>query len=445
MAPATPPATGGQTPAKADGANPHVDMSEADDARLPLEIVQRQSEAISRKGQDPIWRRLWRIVSFVPLVMLIVATGGFIGLYFQPPGLQKLMLLLHLEPGGGTSHPIAVPVGRDESASNNKKAARLDQQEPFAPASPGMIVGLGKLLPEGDVTNIAPPFGAGDARITTFKVKEGDRVEKGAVLAVLDNERGLLSAVEAARANAAAREASLRQMRASTLASRDEARATMARAESAVVSARRDLDRVRELRAKGFAADATYDPKLAAFDQAVQDVAKARATLQRYEFESIDKQLDVQVAARTLDSANADLERAKADLDKAYVLAPSSGTVLTIHLRAGEKPGSAGIMNFGNIDVMTAEIEIYQSQIGFVDIGAAVSVSADALSAPLNGSVTRIGLEVARQTVTDTSPAANTDARTVKVYVTLEPASVEIARRYTNLQVTARIARKLGP
>ena len=67
----------------------------------------------------------------------------------------------------------------------------------------------------------------------------------------------------------------MRQMRASTLASRDEARATLARAESAVVSARRDLDRVRELRAKGFAADATYDPKLAAFDQAVQDVAKA--------------------------------------------------------------------------------------------------------------------------------------------------------------------------
>lgn len=71
--------------------------------------------------------------------------------------------------------------------------------------------------------------------------------------------------------------------------------------------------------------------------------------------------------------------------------------------------------------------------------GARVTIAADALPRPLGGAVTRIGLEVGKQSVTDASPAANTDARVVKVYVALDEPSKVIARRFTNLQVTARI------
>ncbi|HKG19187.1 MAG TPA: hypothetical protein VKB00_05575, partial [Candidatus Limnocylindrales bacterium] len=69
-----------------------------------------------------------------------------------------------------------------------------------------------------------------------------------------------------------------------------------------------------------------------------------------------------------------------------------------------------------------------------------VTVSADALPRALRGTVTRMGLEVGRQTLTDASPAANTDARVVKVYVRLDPESSSVARRYTNLQVVGRVA-----
>ena len=113
--------------------------------------------------------------------------------------------------------------------------------------------------------------------------------------------------------------------------------------------------------------------------------------------------------------------------------------MLTVHVRAGEKPGAKGILNLGNLDVMTAEAEIYQTQIGRVAVGDPATLSADALSRPLRGSVSRVGLEVGRQTLTDTSPAANTDARVVKVYIRLDPDSAGIARRFTNLQVVARI------
>jgi HlyD family secretion protein len=114
--------------------------------------------------------------------------------------------------------------------------------------------------------------------------------------------------------------------------------------------------------------------------------------------------------------------------------------VLSINTRPGEKPGPQGIMHLGDLSRMKAEVEIHQSRIGQVSPGAAVAMTADALGAPIKGIVSRIGLEVARQTLVDATPAANTDARVVKVTVALDAESAERARRFINLQVTARIA-----
>jgi HlyD family secretion protein len=97
-------------------------------------------------------------------------------------------------------------------------------------------------------------------------------------------------------------------------------------------------------------------------------------------------------------------------------------------------------MNIGNIESMKVEVEVYQTQIGRVALGDAVEVTASALPRSLKGNVTRIGLEVGRQTLVDANPAALTDARVVKVTAALDRESMEFARRFTNLQVTARIS-----
>jgi HlyD family secretion protein len=306
-------------------------------------------------------------------------------------------------------------------------------------AGTGFVAGLGRLLPQGDVRVVAPPFGSGDARIKTLAVKEGARVEQGTIIAVLDNEASLKAALAASEATIASREAALRQAKDVALASRGEARASLARAESAAVNAKREFDRVVELRNKGFAAEASFDAKRAAHEQAVQDVERATATLSRFLFDRVEDQPDIVVAQRALEAARVEMERSRIELDKAFVRAPITGTILTIHVRPGEKPGSQGIVNLGDIDEMTAEIEVYQTLIGRVAVGAEVTIQADALPQPLRGSVTRLGYEVKRQTATDATPAANTDARVVIVYVALAPESADIARRFTNLQVTARI------
>jgi HlyD family secretion protein len=392
---------------------------------LPLVVVDRTKGLPTQRSPGRL-RRAVRALRFAPLIWLIFALGAFVGLYVQPPGLQKLMGLLGLEPGGGTSHPIAVPIQRPPSTS-------------VVPAA-RTVVALGRLTPQSDVVTVAPPYGAGDARIAALMVEEGDRVEKGAALAVLDNEGPLRAAVETARAAVGVREAALAQTRSTVLASRDEARAALARAEAAALNAEREFARADELRRRGVATDATLDQRRSARDQTQREVEAARATLSRFERSDIDAQPDVVVASRNLEAARADLVRAERDLERAFIRAPIAGTVLTVHIRPGEKPGAKGIMNLGDLTSMTAELEVYQTQIGLVAAGDEITVSADALPHALHGTVTRIGLEVARQTLTDASPAANTDARVVKVYARLDPESSAVARRFTNLQVVGRIA-----
>ncbi|MCZ8374109.1 MAG: HlyD family efflux transporter periplasmic adaptor subunit [Beijerinckiaceae bacterium] len=398
----------------------------ADTARpstaLPLVVVERQLPTQIRPGR---FRPVLRALPAIPLIMALLMTGGVIGLYFQPPGVRKVMSWLQLSPGGGTSNPIAVPA----------PSAPADT----AKALPRTVIGLGKLLPEGEVVTVAPPYGAGDARISRILVNEGERVAAGALLGVLDNERQLLSAVETAKANLASKEAVFAQVRNATAAGRAETQAALARAETVAQNAIREFERVEELKRRGFASDQSHDQRRSQMEEAQREVERNRASLTRYGEGELDRQPDIVVAARNVDLAKADLERAAADLERAYIRAPLAATVLSITARPGEKPGTGGILNLGDIDHMKAEVEIYQTEISRVALDARVEIQAEALPEALQGRVVRIGLEVGRQTIIDPSPAANTDARVIKVTIRLDPASNGIARGFTNLPVRARI------
>lgn len=403
---------------------------------LPLEVVTRTEQPAP--PAPPLWRRLLRGVKFLPAIPVLLMTGALVGIYFQPPGLRKMMALLGIEPGGGTSSPIAVPAPKPPAAGGST---------PVAPAPPPVrsVTGLGKLIPDGDVITVSPPFGASDARIAEMRVVEGGVVARGDLLALLDNESQLKAALEAAKAALGVREAGLAQTRATVLATREEGRAALARAEAALHAAQRDFERTEEIHRRGFATEAALDQRRAARDQLAREVDAAKAKLSRFNMADAETQTDVVVARSSMEAAEADVARATSDLERAHVRAPIAGTVLTIHIRPGEKPGAKGILNLGNIERMMAEVEIYQTQIGQVRVGQPVELSAAALGSPLHGEVTRIGLEVGRQTLVDATPAANTDARVVKVTVALDPASSAVARRFTNLQVVARITATSQP
>ncbi|MDX5403720.1 MAG: hypothetical protein LPK02_16275, partial [Rhodobacterales bacterium] len=206
---------------------------------LPLDVTPAQGAARPRRLR---LRKIWLLVLLIPVFMF---TGAVIGLYFQPPGLQKFYALTGLQPGGGSSAPIALP---PEIALPPKMAETM---------LPSDVVGLARILPRGDISIVAAPFGAGDARVADILVSVGDKVEKSAPLALLDNRSALESAVLMAEANLAIREAALMQTRAAVAASRDEAQAALDQAMASAAEAATTLARTEELFQRHVATQAT--------------------------------------------------------------------------------------------------------------------------------------------------------------------------------------------
>ncbi len=399
-------------------------MTEPQDTDLPLEVVSHAPVSATAK---PRWFRFRKRYLLVLLVPVFMFSGGVIGMYFQPPALQKFFTLTGLQPGGGSKTPIALPSEIELPPDMIKTMQVTD------------VIGLARLMPHGDVSIVAPPYGAGDARIADILVATGDHLKKGTVVARLDNEGQLESAVLLAEANVAVWKATLIQTKTMVQNSRNEAQAGLEQAQSAAAEAAADYIRAKELFQSGVTTKAAYDAVATADRQASLAVAKAYATLARFTAEDVDMQPDVIVASRNLDAANAELNRARLDLSRATVQAPITGMVLDIHARAGERPPVIGIMEMGDTEQMMAEVEVYQDRIVSVAVGQPVELVAKAIEQTLQGRVQSIGLTVGRQGLVSDDTAANTDARVITVMVELDAKSSAIAARFTNLEVIARI------
>ncbi|WP_448266033.1 HlyD family efflux transporter periplasmic adaptor subunit [Nostoc sp. DSM 114159] len=148
---------------------------------------------------------------------------------------------------------------------------------------------------------------------------------------------------------------------------------------------------------------------------------------------------DIANAQAEVDSAQATVEKIRAELAQAYVVAPKAGRILEINTRAGETVGNEGIVALGQTDQMYAVVEVYQSDIKKVRPGQDVRVSSDSLRNELEGRVDWIGMQVKRQNLINADPSSNIDARVVEVHVQLNKLSSQNASSFTNLQVKAVI------
>jgi HlyD family secretion protein len=366
--------------------------------------------------------RLWRL----PLVMAVLFTGAVVGMYFQPPALRAFFGFTGLQPGGGTASPIAVPA----PAKTGTPVAEVVQ--------PKVVMALGRLIPQGDTVTLALPYGAGDARIARLMVAEGDKVAAGQVIAELDSLPQLTAVLASAKANLAAKEAGLAQTRAAVASAYSEATANRDKALSAATLAEEEAARQKELFANGVISRAVLDRAEAAAVQAARALDQVSAQLSRQT--GGENQPDVALAARQLDVARADVARAEGDLERGRVIAPLAGRVIALHVQAGEKPGAGGIATLGDTDNMQAELEVYQTDIARVVPGQSVTLTSPALTGALQGKVIRLGLEVERQSMLGSSPAANTDARIIRVTVALDADYSARAAALTGLEVTGRIA-----
>ena len=163
-----------------------------------------------------------------------------------------------------------------------------------------------------------------------------------------------------------------------------------------------------------------------------QQLVEAKATLNQT---AEVRPTDVATSQAEIESAQATVQKIKAQLEQAYIRAPKAGQILKINTRVGETVGNEGIVDLGQTDQMYAVAEVYQSDINKVRSGQRVRVTGDSLSGELQGTVDWVGMQVQRQNVINTDPSENIDAKVVEVHVQLNEASSQKAANLTNLQV----------
>jgi HlyD family secretion protein len=292
----------------------------------------------------------------------------------------------------GSALTLVGLVATRQLAIPSRPAARVATPAAKAPAQKPTeaVAALGRLEPAGDLRVLAAPIAGvgGSPRLTRLLVNEGDRVERGQILALFDTGPSL------------AAEKGLIQTRLANLARRLRVQ-------------ERELNRYRQLTTAG---------------------ALSADELDRREQQYLQLLGEWQVA-------RADLERVRADLDNTVLRAPIAGTVLRILSHGGERPTDTGILELGANERMEAVLEVYESDIDRVRLGQSVRLTSEngGFAGSLRGTVFRVSPQVRQREVLSTDPSGDVDARIVEVRVALAPEDATRVRSLTGLKVIARL------
>ena len=336
------------------------------------------------------------------------------------------------------------------------------------------ISALGRLEPATELIQIAAPMTLDGDRLLELRIKEGEQVKKGQVIAVLGSRDRLADIVRQAEERVRQAEARLAQVQAGAKTGEIQAQQaaiaklqadiagakrvqieTAARLKAEAQNAQSEYNRYQQLAQAGAVSASTLDSRRLDATTAAVTLREAQQTQNRT-IETLQAQLreaiatlaqiqevrpvDVQVAQTDIDGAIAALQQAETDLEQAYIRAPIDGQILQIHTRPGEKLSDNGIADLGQTDQMVAVAEVYQSDIGKIRAGQSAIITGQAFTGELSGKVTQVGLLVDRQNTFSNQPGENLDRRVVEVRIALDPAASRQVAKLTNMQVQVAIA-----
>jgi HlyD family secretion protein len=287
------------------------------------------------------------------------------------------------------------------------KAQRLDLAS--------VVSASGEIKPKTYVNIGANAFG----KITKLYVKEGDRVRKGQLLAQLEN-------VQSA-ADVSANQASLDVAGTDAIAADAGMRTAMADLNRAKADAERtklDWDRAQGLYQEALIAKSEYDNRKNAWESAEAGLAQAQARVAQMKAQKDS-------ADRRISQSRANLTRVSDVLRKTTYAAPFDGMITNLPVREGEtvvigiqnSPGST-LMSIADMSVITAEVQVDETDIVNVKLGQPAEVTIDAIpKKDFKGVVTEIGNNaIVRSTglATTQQTTASQEAKDFKVVVTLQ-------------------------
>lgn len=257
-------------------------------------------------------------------------------------------------------------------------------------------------------------------QIRRMLVSAGTQITKGQLLLELDDEKAVAQ-LQQAKAGLAAAEARLREL-SGGYRSED---VTMAqtgqqRAEAVYREARDEFERQQRLFNKDAAARIDVTRAEEKLKIAESQLRENEANLQKYRKGVRREEIEQARAAR--DREAADLRYAEGVLRDYRILAPISGVVAERLRDAGESVEvGAPILKLFNPDLARIRAELEETEVGKVQPGQAVEVTADAYPGKIfEGSVTRVLPVIQKKTQKSFDPVASFDINTQEIHLTLK-------------------------
>ncbi len=322
--------------------------------------------------------------------------------------------------------------------NQKEEAERLQTAAAVPQSNANFGVGaLGRLEAGWKIYQIAPANVSEGARVENLLVEEGDFVQSGTTLAILNNHDIRKAALAESKAQVEVLQAKLAQVKAGIKPEEIAAQEAMiAKQKASLDSARTSFSRAEGLARRDAISREDYDRTKTDFETTRALLDQAEKTLAAMK---VVRPEEVAVAEAELAKAKAGVSRAEADLQTAKIVAPIAGRVLKIHARTGEKIGEMGLAEIGDTSAMHAVAEVYERDAPRVKIGQKSRVKVQSIPGELSGEVIHVGWKVGRRVVLDNDPVKDTDARVVEVRVKLDSASSAKVAGLSNARVEVHI------
>lgn len=253
----------------------------------------------------------------------------------------------------------------------------------------------GKIYPEVEV-KVSPDV---SGEITELQVKEGDSVKKGQVLVKIYPD------IYTSQRNQAAAQVSQQQ------ALVDNSKAQLESLKAALDLAKTTYDRQKKLLADNIISKAE-------FDQAENSLRTAQANLDA-------AQQNIRSGQAGIQSYKASLERANKDLSRTVVLAPMSGVVSLLNVKAGERVvgnsmmAGTEMMRIADMSIIEVQVDVGENDIPKVKLGDSALVEVDAYNnRKFKGIVTQIASSNTTAGTTTAATSTN-DVTNYKVHIRL--------------------------
>lgn len=258
------------------------------------------------------------------------------------------------------------------------------------------VSAFGTLEPFADVHVLAGPLNelGGAPRVKQILVSEGNNVSKGQILVVFDNK--------------------------------DRLYAERAKLIREIVSKQAEIKILQSniIRFVPLARDGSYP--LSDFEDKKVRLASFQSQLQ--ELLGALKSINTRIESDTV------------------IKSPINGSVLRVNARPGERPGTQGVLEVGNISRMQAVVQVDEGDIGSVRVGQKAIIKSEnrSFNESLRGVIGSVGLSVTSRKKLTNNPAVDIDPeeRVVDVRIFLDTSSSLRVKRLTGAKVNAYIETK---